>query len=543
MINFEESKLYRIFLKTWRPFFYLAVTVFLVYSATLFADIVYLDDNFLVTDQYQFNKNLANIPQAFCEDIFQTPLDQGTFYRPIMRLSLMFDAQFGEEQLIFVSHFNNLCLHILAVCLFFVFLLKLNIKKGTAFILSLIGAVHPLTAQVVAFIPGRNDSLLAIFVFLSFIMFLDFSQTKKLKYFIWHLVFFLFALFTKETAIVLPVMCFIYLLFFVGWKKIISDLSTYLILGFYWIGSVAVWFVFRRLVLNNFIGNAEYNIILSVYKNLPSLIPAIGKVFLPFDLSVFPILRDMSLVYGFVALLGLLIYFFISTKKDWKFIAFGFSWFLVFVFLTLVKPVNTVAEFSENRLYLPLFGFCFVILGLGRIKLPEAISKRINYEARQSKIIFIISLLLVLIFSSVTIYRNKYYQDGVSFWTNAVVTSPNFAFGHNNLGAMYYLENNFLRAERSYRRALVANETEPMVHNNLGLIYFEQGKYGQAEKEYKKELSLYPTYDKALFNLGNLYYEQKRFEEALQLWQAALRVNPNYYEAYSRLLNLSNRLR
>lgn len=530
MINFEEGKFYQIFLKTWRPFFWLAVAAFLVYSLTLFSGLVYLDDNVLVSNQYNFNKKLANIPQAFVEDIFRTPNDKGTFYRPLLRLSFMADAQFGEEQLIFVSHFNNICLHIAAIFLFFIFLLKLNIKKSTAFLFSLIGAVHPLTAQTVAFIPGRNDSLLAIFIFSAFILLLDFVRTKKLKYFFGHLIFFILALLTKETAVILPFIGAVYLLIFIGWKKLTADFPSYLTLGIYWAGIIIVWFLLRRLVLNNFIGNADYNIILSIFHNLPSLIPAIGKIFLPFGLSVFPVLKDMSFVYGIIVLIGLALWFFYGVKKDWRFVIFGLSWFLIFIFLTLVKPVGTVPEFSENRLYLPLFGFFFVILGLGWVKLPK-------------KIIFIGSLLIIVIFSSITIYRNRYYRDSVSFWKNAAETSPNFAFNQNNLGAMYYLDNQLDLAVEYYNRALAINPDEAMVHNNIGLIYMNQGLNKQAEEEFKKELSLYPTYDKALFNLGSLYYNTGREEEGIELWRQALIINPYYYEAYTNLLNCQNPLR
>jgi len=129
MINNKESKFYKIFLDSWHPFFWISLLIFFVYFVTLFSSIVYLDDNVLVTGQYQFNKDLSNIPQAFSEDIFRTPNNGGTFYRPIERLTFMLDAQFGEGFVIFISHFSNILLHILAICLLFWFLLKLNLSK------------------------------------------------------------------------------------------------------------------------------------------------------------------------------------------------------------------------------------------------------------------------------------------------------------------------------------------------------------------------------------------------------------------------------
>lgn len=535
MIKEIEQQFQKIFLKSWYPLFCIALAIFLVYSATLLSDIVYLDDNVLITGQYQFNQDLSNISQAFKEDIFRTPQGGGTFYRPIERLSFILDAQFGEYALIFVSHLSNILIHILAMILLYLFLLKINIKKETAFLFTLLFSVHPLTAQTVALLVGRNDSLLAISVFPALIFFVDFLQKQKHKYLVWHFIFFAIALFTKETAVVIPVICSVYLLIFAGFKKIIINYKVCLKLIFGWILITGLWFLIRLSVLNHLIGSAEYNIFVSIYKNLPSLLPTIGKIFLPFNLSVFPIMKDMTMFYGVFSIILLVVWFVLSEKKNLKLISFGFSWFFIFIFLTLVKPVNTVSEFSENRIYLPMFGFIFVILGLGMIRLPLKLKEKINYEANKKIIILFISLILILILSSVTIYRNKYYKNHFSFWKNATTTSPNFAFNHNSLGAMQYLNGDMENAEKEFKKALELNPEEKMSHNNLGLIYASQNKLASAENEYQEELKINPNYDNAYFNLGLLYWKKEEHKKAEESWQRTLMINPNYTDAIKYL--------
>ena len=527
----KEGKFYKIFLEGKRPFLWIIFVVLFAYGMTLFSNIVYLDDNVLVVDQYQFNKSLLNIPQAFNEDIFRRPQGGGTFYRPIERITFILDAQLGEKAIIFMSHLGNIVLHILAICFLFLFLIKLKIKKEIAFLFSLIFAVHPLTAQTVAFISGRNDSLLAIFVFPSFIFFIDYLETKIKKYFIWHLIFLALALFTKETAAILPIIFSIYLLIFVGWKNIIENYKTYFKIVISWLGVGLTWFLIRGLVLGAMVGNASYNIPLSIWKNIPSLIPAIGKVFLPFSLSVFPVVKDMTMVYGLISLALLTVWFILSEKRNLKMIIFGFSWFFIFILLTLIKPLGTVPEFSENRIYIPMFGFIFVILGLGRIKFPISIKEKIYSK----KAILIVSILIILIFSFVTIYRNQYYKNQFNFWDNAVETSPSFAFNHNNLGAMYYLKGDIINAEKEFKKAILLNPNEPMAHNNLGLVYTEKGFFIGAEEEYKKELEVNPNYENAFFNLGLLYQQEQRYDEAVINWKNTLMVNPNYVDAIKAL--------
>jgi len=527
-----ENKFNKIFLEDKRPFLWIIFIVLFVYGVTLFSGIIYLDDNVLVTGQYQFNKSLLNIPRAFSEDIFQTPVGGGTFYRPIERITFILDAQLGEGAIIFMSHFSNVLLHILAIYFLYLFLVKLKIKKEIAFLFSLIFAVHPLTAQTVAFISGRNDSLLAVFVFPAFIFLIDYLDTKDKKYFIWHLLFLALALFTKETAAVLPIISAFYILIFIGWKEIIKDYKTYLNIGLGWLSVGLTWFLIRGLVLHAAVGNAPYNIPLSIYNNLPSLIPAIGKVFLPFNLSVFPVVRDMTMVYGIVSIVLLSIWFILSKKRNMKMIVFGFSWFFIFIVLTLIKPLNTVPEFSENRIYIPMFGFIFVILGLGLIKIPSFINK-LNFNWR--KIILFISLVIILIFGVVTIYRNKYYENKLNFWKNATETSPSFAFNHNNLGAMFYLDRDMYNAEKEFKIALMLNPKEPMSHNNLGLVYSNKGLEKEAEEEYKKEIEINPTYENAYLNLGLLYFKQGNIDEAINNWKTILTINPNNVDALKSL--------
>jgi tetratricopeptide (TPR) repeat protein len=526
-MNEDLKNRYReIFLDSWHPFLWIASIIFLIYSATLFFGIVYLDDNVLVIEHYAFNKNIGNIPVAFGEDIFRTPHQGGTFYRPILRLTFMLDAQFGRGAIIFMSHLSNLLLHILAACLLFIMLIKLKIKKETALWFSVIFGIHPLTAQTVAFIAGRNDSLLAILIFPALWFLVDFLQTFRKKAFFWHLTFLTLALLTKETAVMMLFIGAIYIILFIEKKEIWNNYKQYLYLMTGWGSLLLSWLLIRKEVLNNFVGNANYNIPLSIYENFPSLLPALGKIFFPFDLSVFPVLQDMTLVYGIISLVLLLTWFIFSQNKNYRLIIFGLAWFGLFILLTLIKPVDTTPDFSENRIYLPMLGFIFILLGIGRIRFVNLLNKRT---------VLVWSLLMIIVFSSITIYRNKYYKNKLNFWRNAVATSPSFAFNYNNLGAMYYLDGSYDAAEKEFQKALNLNPREKMAHNNLGLVYLNRKEWEKAETEFKAELEINPNYDLAFFNSGLLYYQIGKKDEAESFWKKTLEINPNHPDAWRNL--------
>ncbi len=522
----------RIFLKTWRPFAWIAGMIFIVYFTTLFSGIVYLDDNVLVVNNYVYNKNLSNLPHTFVEDIFRSPAGTGSFYRPVLRQSFMFDAQFGQNSVIFMSHLSNLVMHVLAIILLFIFIQKLNVRKDLAFLFSIFFGIHPLTSQTVAFIPGRNDSLLAIFVFLSLILFLKYIESKKWKYLFAHILFMTIALFTKETGAVLPFVCISYLAIFIGYKQIWIDLRKYIWLLVGWAISFSGYFVMRHLVLKTFVGNADYHVIPAIYNNIPSLLPTIGKIFLPFELSVFPILKDMTMVYGILSLLLIAIWCLLTKNKAYKYILFGSSWFILFILLTLIKPTDTTPEFSENRIYIPMFGFIFILLGLGSIELKNFVYK---------KYLLIAGILIpILILSSITIYRNKYYSNNISFWINATETSPSSAFNHNNLGAMYFLDNKYDQAKAEFIKTLEINPSEKLTNNNLGLIYMNSGDFAKSEQSFVNEIKINPLYDNAYSNLGLLFFKTNKLEYAEELWLKTIEINPNNTDALYNLMFLYN---
>ena len=299
-------------------------------------------------------------------------------------------------------------------------------------------------------------------------------------------------------------------------------------------------------VLHSFVGSASYDLFFSVFDNLPSLIPAIGKVFLPFDLSVFPIMQDMVFSYGLISVIVLIIWYVSSEKKDDKLILLGLSWFFIFICLTLLKPIDTVPEFSENRLYLPMLGFIFVILGLGWIKLPLFMKRMLGHKtdsvgpmtsvnsvtrpeyANGYIVTLMISIPIIVLFSSITFCRNQYYKDGLAFWKNATDTSPSYAFNHNNFGSMSFLNKDMVNSEIQFKLAIELNPKEPMAHNNLGLVYANQGRVPEAEQEYKKELEVNPGYDNAYYNLALLYWNQKKYIDAIINWKKILEINPNF---------------
>ncbi len=506
-------------MKNIKPFLWLTGIGFVLYFQVFFFDFSYLDDNNLILDNQYFLSNLANFFKSFSIDVFHIFNHSAFYYRPLLTISLMFDFQLGGT-FPFIYHFTNVALHILTACLLFIFLKKLDYRKELAFLFSLIFLVHPVLTQAVAWIPGRNDSLLAVFVLSTCIFFIKYLKEEKTSNLVWSLIFFTLALFTKESGIcILPVL-FFYLFFIYREKDKGKKLPLNKFNFFFWsIGAVSFWGILRYITLKDSVSMTFVEMFKSLYFNLPAVVQFMGKIFFPFNLSVLPIIQDTTFIYGIISIILLVTILFLTKIKRWNFILFGTLWFFAFLLPSFIRPNSAlVADFIEHRLYVPIIGFFIILLEVDFIK---------NIDLKK-KSVLIITGSLVLLLSIITLVHSRNFVNRLAFWKNAAENSPHYPLAHRNLGAMKYLDGDMENAEKEYKIALALNPTEEMVHNNLGLIYVNQNKLAEAEAEYKKEIEINPNYDNVYYNLGLLYWNEKRYDEAITNWKKTLELNPNY---------------
>lgn len=523
-----ESELFE---NTYRVYALLCIVGVILYVQTFFFGFTYLDDNVLILDNIPFLSNLGNLFNAFAHDVFFGSSGSTAYYRPLLTISFMPEAMIGGI-LPFFYHFVNVGIHLIAICLVYVLGTKLHYSKRISLLLSLILLVHPVLTQAVAWLPGRNDSLLAVFVLASFIAFLDFVETKRRDYILWSVCFFLLALFTKETVIVLPVLCIGYL-----WIQKRLEKNTVLEFSAGWIIAVLIWLPLRITAMTNPLSMLFNDIVSSFLQNLPATLQMLGKVFFPFNLSVLPILQDTTFMWGYIAaaLLVLLALFQLKNKQasrqTYFMMFFGLAWFLLFLWPAFVRPdISGTADFIEHRLYLPLIG---LLILLAETRLVRILDEPAG-EWHLLPWIFV-----VLAFFCMTFAHENVFKDKLSFWQNAASNSPHSSLAQKNLGAMYYLDKDYPLAEDYSRRALMLNPQETMAHNNLGLIFAARGQVKEAELEYLQELSLNPYYDSAHYNLGLLYYNADNFTGARTEWEETLRINPAYSDAARALYVLN----
>lgn len=503
-------------------FIIISVFTFFLYSGIINYQFIGLDEPTLIIDNYMFLKNPSNIPQAFNQHVFYSkhhtdnPKD---YYRPVLTLSFMIDAQFSAHPQPKYYHFFNIVYHLIACLLLFVLFHRLKVDSQAAFILTLIFSAHPLLSQAVAWVPGRNDSLITIFCLLSFIQLITYAEAGLFKNAIWHFLFFAISMFTKESAIALTLVSF-YFLLFIQKKKIFSKEIIVMVTGY--AAVITIWYFMRNAAFKGSSAESIQNPVGEFISNMPLLLQYFQKIILPFNLSVMSVVADINYPLCIVALLIFIALIYFSKEKHRAITVFGLLWYVVFI-----APSFITSYFGglEHRVYLPMIGIFIVLAHVDFFK-HSAAPKKYKY----------LSPIVLIFFSGLTLYRLPVFSNMLNYYKSAVETSDHSSLACLNLGKTYESMGQYTKAIEAYTEGLKRNPNEHLLHNNIGgaLIFLKRDS--EAKVELKKEIELFPKSYLAWYNLGLAENHLGNFGESVLCWKKAIQYNKNFRDPYQQLV-------
>ena len=184
----------------WKYLLLLVASIGIVYAQSLRFDFVTYDDYELVVQNGDFLSRVSNIAASFTTHVFTTHRAQSGYYRPLLLMSYIFDYQiWGLNP--FGYHLTNIVLHCCTAVVVFLLLERLLKHRLAALLGSLLFALHPLQTESVAWVAGRNDVLLGLFVSIMLLAYLYYrEETASRNLYLISVAAFALALFTKESA-------------------------------------------------------------------------------------------------------------------------------------------------------------------------------------------------------------------------------------------------------------------------------------------------------------------------------------------------------
>jgi Tfp pilus assembly protein PilF len=468
-------------------------------------------------------------------------------------------------------HITNLALHAGIALVLFLFASELLGSAAPAFAAAAVFAVHPIHVEAVTGIVGRAEILVTLFVVLA----LWLGRRPSVIAAIGAGLLYLLALFSKESAVTLPVLFALY-----DWTRreqlrergILSVKALaprYAALA----AALVVYLAFRlhavtqsAHVWSGWIGVPAYARVLTAIRTLfeylwlfvwPRTLLADYWVT---DVPIARSLADGPALVSLILLVGLIVL--VATKlRHQRTLVFSIAWFLVTILPASNLFFASGLGKAERILYLPSVGLCLV-LGCAVLALDAWPQTR-----RATLTVALPAALLAL--SARTIRRNEDWRDTFtlasaslavsphSFLMNNLVArelvargaagqavplleealrqSPNKAQAHTLLGVAYYADKQTERAVAEYNKALQLDPRNAEALNDLGVVFLDQGNVNEAAKWFNAAISTAPRYADAHTNRGLVYLSAGRLDEAIQDFRAAIATDSTRAEAHNSL--------
>jgi len=176
-------------------------------------------------------------------------------------------------------------------------------------------------------------------------------------------------------------------------------------------------------------------------------------------------------------------------------------------------PIGTIK--AERLLYLPSVGWC---LAFGWLAAAAARSHR--------RVALAAVAALVIAFAARTWARNPDWRDNLTLFNVAVLSEPDSAKAHYNLGIAYETRGDFDDAMVQLRQALSIQPDCAEAAFAIGSIYERKGIEAGALHWYAQALARDWNYPRAHLSIGSLRYQRGEYDAAEAAFRTGLVLDP-----------------
>lgn len=511
----------------------LSLATVVTYANTLKNGFVW-DDGTLVT-QNNTIRNSTYLDAAFTSELFHDNPTSIAYYRPLQTVSYMIDYLFWGLNP-FGYHLTNLLLHLFCVLLVWSVAQRIIQQRMPAFLVAMLFAVHPVNTNAVAYVAGRADLLALAGMLASFLLFLHYRAMQQDARFVRTVVFaasiicYLLALFSRENALLLPMLILLYCLTLDQTEK--GKLNHALAATAPFAIIAASFIAWRWLVLAScakpWLSEGTMPVASRIQVFFRAMAAYAGMIVWPVQLQMDRQLTGTSGWLHVQTLAGVLILAGIVWTMCWSYrnsrvAFFGFCWFAITLLPLLL--FNLVAAVAEHWLYVPSIGLylAFVVVYAHVVERTDTgVQHMIRHVVGFACVIALAAL------TARTILRNRDWATDTSLYrasgqvaSQSLRVQVNLAHMHLVSGQLDQAMNEFLELERRCQRGPLVL----IVKGNLAASYHLRGDLERAIAKNEECLALDPGDVDARLRLAQIWEQRGDFVRAQRSYIAATAAN------------------
>ncbi len=440
----------------------------------------------------------------------------------------------------------------------------------------LIFLAHPFNAEAVNYATARSSLMSGFFYLLGFYCWVRFREGSARCYAA-ALLAFIAGMLSKEVVITLPVVLWLYDLYF---RDILYPAQRWSLLSWrtyrpylpFVLAGIVPYLIVRLLSFGRVLDRFQRDMLTQAFTELPVLVKHWQMFIFPRGLSL---IHDVEIYHGItwpvllsalLALLyiGIMIYPAVAGGVRLRVISFFMLWFFIVLLPTTLIPMNAI--FQENRGYLAIVSFA-VMAGLV-ISLLEGRTGR--------WFVPVVLSVLVLFYGTLTVSRNMVWGDSVRLWKDTVEKAPRSGLAYAglinayrergdlflsaetgergvsiapgdyfiriNLGRTYQLLGRTDHAIEEYETAIRIDPEKAIIWNDLAILYSQKGDLEHTEMYLKKAAAEWSDQPHIHYNLAVVLAGRGKTGEAEEEFRRAIRLHPGYIQARYELGEMLEKL-
>ncbi|MBI2595279.1 tetratricopeptide repeat protein [Candidatus Daviesbacteria bacterium] len=247
-----------------------------------------------------------------------------------------------------------------------------------------------------------------------------------------------------------------------------------------------------------------------------------------FDWFIHQSILEPQPILALLIVISLTLLVFWCRKKN-PLVSFSIAWLFI-SFLPFFNLIPQATALSERYLYVASFGF-ILFLCCVLFYLPK-------------KLGFLILILLVISYGTLTYRRNFDWKYASSIWEAMLRAYPKSALANYFVGTIFEERRENDEAIYYYQRSLELNPNMDYAYNSLAYLYFKQGNSALAKNLLLQELKIQNkildrNQTDVLLNLSESYallskiaLKEKKFDEAFEYSQKAITVDADNQDAF-----------